>query len=105
MGARIVARRVLPARPPAWAGLLTHAQWDELRPAFGADRRLQTECRVVLQRLPARERAAFVAALSDELRCERHPPQALGLAIEVAARRALGHRSLPLLVARPRRRP
>ena len=99
---RIVARHVLPARPQSWAGLLTHAQWEGLRPAFGADRRLQAECRVVLQRLPARERAAFVAALTDELDGDRHPPHAVGLAVEAAAQRALGDRSVPLLVARPR---
>ena len=84
---RIVARRVLSDRPPSWADLLTQgAVGAEPRPAFGADRRLQTECRVVLQRLPARERAAFGAALTDELRGDRHPPHALGLAVEAAAR-------------------
>ena len=100
---RIVARRVLSDRPPSWADLLTHAQWERLRPTFGADRRLQTECRVVLQRFSTRERAAFVAALSDELRGDRHPPHAFGLAVEAAARRAVGERAVPLLVARPRR--
>jgi hypothetical protein len=99
---RIVARRVLSDRPPSWADLLTHAQWERLRSAFGADRRLQTECRVVLHRLPARERAAFVTALTDELRGDRHPPHALGLAVEAAARRAVGARAVPLLVAPPR---
>jgi hypothetical protein len=101
---RIVARRVLPERPRSWAGLLTSAQWECLRPAFVVDGRLQSECRVVLQRLPARERAAFVVELAAELDDDRNPPQALGLAVEAAARRALNRRGRALLVARPRRR-
>jgi hypothetical protein len=89
---RVVARRVLPERPPSWAQLLTHAQWEALRPAFRADRRLQAECRVLLLRLPASERAAFVAALATHLRRKRRPPHALGLAIEAAARRSFSAR-------------
>jgi hypothetical protein len=88
MVSRIVARRVLPDRPPSWADLLTQAQWEALHGAFRADRRLQAECRVVLMRLPAVEREAFVTSLTAELRGPRRPPQALGLAVEAAARRA-----------------
>jgi hypothetical protein len=79
---RVVARRVYPDRRD--------------------DRRLEAECRVVLVRLPSRERAAFLA----ELRRRPRSPQALGLAIEAAARRALmRRRAVPLLIARDRRRP
>jgi hypothetical protein len=103
---RVVARRVYPDRRPSWAEVLTHSQWKALRPAFRADRRLQSECRAVLLRLPASERAAFVATLTAELRLRRRPPQAVGLAVEAAARRAIGRRrSLPLLATRDRRRP
>jgi hypothetical protein len=102
---RVVARRVYPDRRPSWADVLTHSQWKALRPAFRADRRLQSECRAVLVRLPAGERAAFIAALTAELRRRRRSPQALGLAVEAAARRAIGgHRSLPLLGTADRRR-
>jgi hypothetical protein len=102
---RVVARRVLPDRPPSWADLLTHAQWETLRRAFRADRRLQAECRVVLVRLPAPERAAFVAELAAHLRGQRRPPHALGLAIEAAARHSLGRRrAQPLLMTSWRRR-
>jgi hypothetical protein len=103
---RVVARRVYPDRRPSWADVLTHSQWKSLRPAFRADRRLQSECRTVLLRLPASERPAFIAALTAELRRRRRPPQALGLAVEAAARRAIGRRrSLPPLVTPDRRRP
>jgi hypothetical protein len=102
---RVVARRVLPDRPPSWADLLTYAQWETLRPAFRADRRLQAECRVLLLRLPAPERAAFVAELAAHLHRKRRPPHALGLAIEAAAQRSLGRRrAQPLAVTSWRRR-
>jgi hypothetical protein len=96
---------VYPDRRPSWADVLTHSQWKALRPAFRADRRLQSECRAVLVRLPAGERAAFIAALTAELRRRRCSSQALGLAVEAAARRAIGgRRSLPLLGTADRRR-
>ena len=101
---RVVARRVYPDRRPSWADVLTHGQWKALRPAFRADRPLQSECRAVFLRLPASERPAFIAALTMELGRRRRPPQALGLAVEAAARRALGRsRSRPLLGRSDRR--
>lgn len=103
---RVVARRVYPDHQPSWADVLTHKQWKALRPAFRADRRLQSECRVVLLRVPASERAAFLATLTVELRRRRRPPQALGLAVEAAARRASVRRGAsPVLAKRDRRRP
>jgi hypothetical protein len=101
---RVVARRVLPDRPPSWADLLTYAQWETLRPAFRADRRLQAECRVLLLRLPEPERAAFVTELAAHLRGKRRPPHALGLAIEAAAQRSLRPRRAQPLLVTPRRR-
>ena len=101
---RVVARRVSPDLRPSWADVLTHTQWKALRPAFRADRRLQSECRAVFQRLPASERAAFVAALTAELERRRRPPQALGLAVEAAARRAIRRRRA-LVAKGDRRRP
>jgi hypothetical protein len=86
---------------------VTDSQWETLRPAFRADRRLQAECRAVLSHLPTSVRAAFVTELATQLRRARHPPQALGLAVEAAARRALarhGLRALPVLVPSNRRR-
>jgi len=97
---------VYPDRRPSWADVLTHSQWKALRRVFRADRRLQSECRTVFLRLPASERGAFIATLTAELRRRRRPPQALGLAVEAAARRAIGRRRpVPLLATQDRRRP
>lgn len=102
---RVVARRVRPDRPASWADLVTHAQWEALRPAFRADRRLQAECRVVLSRLPAGVRGAFVTELVTQLRRRGLAGQAVGLAVEASARRALTRprrgRALPLLATAP----
>ena len=105
---RVVARRVLPDRPPSWADLVTHAQWEALRPAFRADRRLQAECRVVLARLPAHVRGAFVTELARQLKHRDRTGHAVGLAVEASARRAVASRShpgrgraLPLLTTPP----
>jgi hypothetical protein len=96
---------VYPDRRPSWADALTHSQWKALRPAFRADRRLQSECRAVLMRLPAGERAAFIAALTAELR-RRRRPLAVGVGVVGGARRAIGRRrSLPLVGTSDRRRP
>ena len=84
---RIVARRVFGERSPAWAQM--------------ADGRLRSECEVVLRRLPARERSAFVRALTVELGANRHPPHAFGLAVEAAARRAVARREAVPARGRP----
>jgi len=84
---RLVARRVFGERPPAWVQI--------------ADGRLRSECEVVLRRLPARERSAFVRALTVELRANRHPPHAFGLAVEAAARRAVARREAGPASGRP----
>ena len=91
---------------PSWAEVLTHTEWKALRPAFRADRRLQSECRAVLLGLRASERAAFIATLTAELQLRRGPPLAVGLAVEAAARRAIGRRrAVPLVAKGDRRRP